>query len=98
MVLLFSTDIEQDPKEIYQFYKLRFQVEFIFRDAKQFTGLADCQARDGQKRCLSRCYLAARQKSGGRDMGMVWIFASRRGLRLACSRLFEKPFQIHLCC
>ena len=49
VVLLFSTDIEQDPKEIYQFYKLRFQVEFIFRDAKQFTGLADCQARDGQK-------------------------------------------------
>ena len=48
-VLLFSTDIHQDPKEIYQMYKLRFQVEFIFRDAKQFTGLSDCQARDAQK-------------------------------------------------
>lgn len=49
VVLLFSSDIHQDPKEIYQMYKLRFQVEFIFRDAKQFTGLADCQARDSQK-------------------------------------------------
>lgn len=47
--LLFSTDIEQDPVQIYQYYKLRFQIEFIFRDAKQFTGLEDCQARDAQK-------------------------------------------------
>ena len=44
--LLFSTDVEQDPTQIMQFYKLRFQIEFIFRDAKQFTGLEDCQARD----------------------------------------------------
>lgn len=44
--LLFSTDVKQDPKQIYQFYKLRFQIEFLFRDAKQFTGLSDCQARD----------------------------------------------------
>lgn len=47
--LVFSTDIEQDPVQIYQYYKLRFQIEFIFRDAKQFTGLEDCQARDAQK-------------------------------------------------
>ena len=44
--LLFSTDVEQDPTQIVQFYRLRFQIEFIFRDAKQFTGLEDCQARD----------------------------------------------------
>ena len=29
--LLFSTDVEQDAQQIYQFYKLRFQIEFIFR-------------------------------------------------------------------
>ena len=28
------------------FYKARFQIEFLFRDAKQFTGLIDGQARD----------------------------------------------------
>ena len=27
-----------------QYYKARFQIEFIFRDAKQYTGLADCQS------------------------------------------------------
>lgn len=45
-VLLFSTDINLAPSEILSFYKSRFQIEFIFRDAKQFTGLTDCQARD----------------------------------------------------
>jgi hypothetical protein len=28
-----------------EYYQARFQIEFIFRDAKQFTGLSDCQAR-----------------------------------------------------
>jgi len=31
--------------ELYRCYAARFQIEFIFRDARQFTGLADCQAR-----------------------------------------------------
>ena len=31
---------------VVDFYKLRFQIEFLFRDAKQFAGLEDCQARD----------------------------------------------------
>lgn len=48
-VVLFSTDLDQPAIDIYRFYKLRFQIEFIFRDAKQFTGLTDCQARDVKK-------------------------------------------------
>ncbi len=40
-----STDLEIDPLHLYQCYTARFQIEFIFRDARQFTGLADCQAR-----------------------------------------------------
>ncbi|MBD1847896.1 transposase [Cyanobacteria bacterium FACHB-63] len=47
--LLFSTDVEQDPRQILQYYKLRFQIEFLFRDAKQFTGFEDCQAHDAVK-------------------------------------------------
>ena len=37
------------PAEILTFYQLRFQIEFLFRDAKQFTGLTHCQARDEAK-------------------------------------------------
>ena len=44
-VLLFSTDSNIEPLLLYRCYKARFQIEFIFRDARQFTGLADCQAR-----------------------------------------------------
>lgn len=43
--LLFSTDTELEAETIYRYYKARFQIEFIFRDAKQFTGLHHCQAR-----------------------------------------------------
>jgi hypothetical protein len=32
-----------------RYYSLRFQVEFLIRDAKQYAGLEDCQARDEQK-------------------------------------------------
>jgi hypothetical protein len=43
--LLFSTDTELDARSIVRFYQARFQIAFLFRDAKQFTGLMDCQAR-----------------------------------------------------
>jgi hypothetical protein len=44
-VVLASTDLTQDAITIVNLYKLRFQIEFIFRDAKQFTGLTQCQSR-----------------------------------------------------
>ena len=40
-VILFSTDLEQDYEKIIKFYSLRFQIEFNFRDAKQYWGLED---------------------------------------------------------
>jgi hypothetical protein len=43
--LLFSTDVKLCPKTLVRYYKARFQIEFLFRDAKQFLGLNDCQAR-----------------------------------------------------
>lgn len=48
-VLLFSTDVDLDAELIVQYYKARFQIEFIFRDAKQFTGLCDAQTPDSKK-------------------------------------------------
>jgi putative transposase len=40
-VLLFSSDIELDWEKLIRCYSLRFQIEFNFRDAKQYFGLAD---------------------------------------------------------
>jgi hypothetical protein len=40
-VILFSTDLELSYERILDFYTLRFQIEFNFRDAKQYWGLDD---------------------------------------------------------
>jgi IS4 transposase len=32
--VLFSTDTELDATSIYRYYKARFQIEFLFRDAR----------------------------------------------------------------
>jgi hypothetical protein len=48
-ILLASTDLSLSPRLIVTYYQLRFKIEFLFRDAKQFTGLTHCQARDEDK-------------------------------------------------
>jgi hypothetical protein len=48
-VLLACTDLQLDALKIIDYYRLRFQIEFLFRDAKQFTGLSHCQARSKEK-------------------------------------------------
>lgn len=47
--ILFSTDVEQRAIDIQDIYHTRFQMEFGFRDAKQFAGLENCQARSVNK-------------------------------------------------
>jgi len=42
--MLFSTDTAMQPIEVYEYYKARFQIEFVIRDAKQHTGLTHCQS------------------------------------------------------
>jgi putative transposase len=40
-VVLFSTDLTLSATQIVDYYSLRFQIEFNFRDAKQYWGLED---------------------------------------------------------
>jgi len=47
--LYFSTDLNQGGEKIVRYYRSRFQIEFLYRDAKQFTGLTNCQARSENK-------------------------------------------------
>lgn len=47
--VLLSTDMELSATKIEKYYRLRYQIEFLFRDAKQHSGLEDCQARDSKK-------------------------------------------------
>ena len=44
-LVLASTALDLAGHTLVALYGARFQIEFLFRDSKQFTGLADCQAR-----------------------------------------------------
>jgi hypothetical protein len=47
--LYFSNRTDWDFKFILKHYHGRYQIEFLFRDAKQFTGLMHCQSTDETK-------------------------------------------------
>jgi len=47
--LLFSTDTDCFAMDILRYYKARFQIEFLFRDAKQHMGLCNCQSTHQEK-------------------------------------------------
>lgn len=47
--LFLSTDIDLPAEKIEKYYRMRYQIEFLFRDGKQQSGLEDCQARDMKK-------------------------------------------------
>lgn len=72
--ILFSTDLTLPALTLFRYYRARFQIEFLFRDAKQFTGLSDCQARDKDKlhchfnaslSAVTLAKLEAQQQAGG---------------------------------
>ena len=47
--IIICTDTTLKAMTMCKYYGLRFQVEFLIRDAKQHTGLEDCMARDKNK-------------------------------------------------
>jgi hypothetical protein len=44
-IVLASTDVALDGRKLVACSVARFQIELLFRDRQQFTGLSDCQAR-----------------------------------------------------
>lgn len=47
--IYFSTDDSFNAREILEYYKTRFQLEFCFRDSKQYAGMTNCQSTDFRK-------------------------------------------------
>lgn len=47
--IIIGTDCDMEVMTLCKYYGLRFQVEFLIRDAKQHCGLEDCMARDKEK-------------------------------------------------
>jgi hypothetical protein len=46
--LFFSTDLNLKEEKIIKYYRARFQVEFLIRDAKQHAGFQDAQMRENE--------------------------------------------------
>lgn len=44
--ILATTDLQCAAVDVIKMYQGRYQIEFLFRDGKQFAGLTDCQARN----------------------------------------------------
>ena len=44
----FSTDVSMSAVDIFDIYRTRFQIEFLYRDSKEYTGLCNCQSRDAK--------------------------------------------------
>jgi hypothetical protein len=47
--LFYSTNLDRCAKKILEYYQARYQMEFIFRDAKQYAGLEQGQGRSKNK-------------------------------------------------
>lgn len=47
--IYFSTDLTMEASDIIKYYRSRFQIEFLYRDGKQHTGLDHSQARSENK-------------------------------------------------
>jgi hypothetical protein len=85
--VLFSPDLVLPALTRYRYYKARFQIEFFFRDAKQFTGLTDCQARSQAKlhchfnaslTAVSCAKLAAQPQTPDQDVPFSMASVKRR--------------------
>ncbi len=47
--LFISTDMAMTGMDLLLYYHLRFQIEFLYRDGKQFLGLNHCQSRNKKR-------------------------------------------------
>jgi hypothetical protein len=96
--LLFSTDIHLSPEQIIEYYQARFQIEFIFRDPKQFTGLSDCQSPHHQRldfhfnASLTSLNLAKYQAYNCHSSSQPFVFSMASYKRLQLNRHLLSTF------
>jgi len=100
-VILFSSDLDLSYDKIIDYYKLRFQIEFNFRDAKQFWGLEDFMNL-GQTSVTNAAnlsffmvnlshYLLAKFRKDNPDSGIIDLKSYYRGFRYVGEMLKMLP-------
>lgn len=89
--VLFSSDLELSWEKLIEYYSLRFQIEFNFRDAKQHFGLEDFMTRTetGVETAANLSFLMVNlsakllQESAGKCVGINDLKSQFRGIKYA---------------
>ena len=100
--LLFSSDVTMGWERLLDYYSLRFQIEFNFRDAKQHFGLEDFMNRteEGVENAANLSFLMVNvsaqllKSSAAKCVGINDLKTRYRGVRYAVETikiLLEKP-------
>jgi putative transposase len=79
-VVLFSTDLSLSPTQLADYYALRFQIEFNFRDAKQYFGLDD--------------FMNISQPAVTNAVGLAFLMVNLSAILLAAHRSHLSDFSI----
>ena len=74
--LFFCTNQQMSGKDVIEYYRTRFQIEFCFRDAKTFTGLMQSQARDVAK-------LSFNFNASLTSVNLAKVLAKERGMQFS---------------
>ncbi len=101
-VVLFSSDIELEWEKLVDYYSLRFQIEFNFRDAKQHFGLEDFmnQTETGVENAANLAFLMVLlsgkllKNSQGKCVGINDLKSRFRGVKYAVETIklvMKKP-------
>jgi hypothetical protein len=93
--LLFSSDTELAWEKVVEYYRLRFQIEFNFRAAKQHFGLEDFQTRTqtGVENAANLSFLMVNvsaqllRESGGQRVGINDLKGHYRGVKYALATI-----------
>lgn len=103
-VVLFSTDLDLSYDHLIDYYSLRFQIEFNFRDAKQFWGLEDFMSINQLPIHnaanlslfmvnLSKSLIKAQHHQVNPDFSVLDLKAHSRAFRYAAEALKLLPFK-----
>jgi hypothetical protein len=100
--ILFSSDLELKWENLVDYYSLRFQIEFNFRDAKQHFGLEDFMTttKTGVENAANLAFLMCQvsdkliKESDGKQVGINDLKTHFRGVKYAIETIkmvMEKP-------
>ena len=100
--VLCSTDVSMTAEEVQRLYAARFEMEFVFRDAKQYAGLTTCQMRSSLALhthwnvALLTVSLVRAHALQGLEQGQDLVFGMEDAKRRAYNALYTRHLLSHL--